>query len=150
MAVFSRLRLNRAGLLFVVGIIVLGALVTGGIFLVKNHGEAVRRDQAVKIAEAKLKDQSKTPTSTQPITAGNPDNQTSSDPATTGANTATGNEAGGAGTVAATGAAGTSNTSALPKTGPDDVQSLGRTIIVAILALSVAFYVSSRRTTRTL
>jgi hypothetical protein len=165
MAVFGRRRLTRTGLLFVIGIIVLGGLVTGGIFLVKNHGEAVRRDQAVKIAEANLKDQSKQPTSTQPVTTGTSSTPDSSQ--TTGSGTGTGTGSGATTTAAAPGGPnttststsptsnpdtstnGTSNASSLPVTGPNDLQSLGRTIIIAIVAFSVAFYVSSRRTVRT-
>lgn len=165
MAVFGGRRLTRTGLLFVIGIIVLGGLVTGGIFLVKNHGEAVRRDQAVKIAEANLKDQSKQPTSTQPVTTGTSSTPDSSQ--TTGSGTGTGTGSGATTTAAAPGGPnttststsptsnpdtstkGASNASSLPVTGPNDFQSLGRTIIIAIVAFSVAFYVSSRRTVRT-
>ena len=56
MTLFGGWRITRAGILFIVGVLVLGAIVTGGIFLVKNHGEAVRRDEAIKIAEQTLKD----------------------------------------------------------------------------------------------
>lgn len=131
MAVFGRLsgwRLTRTGVLFVIGIIVLGGLVTGGIFLVKNHGEAVRRDQAVKIAEQNLKDQSQT--STQPVNASDSSNSGNTDTTNTTGTTAT-TDAGSA--------------AALPVTGIDEMQFLGRVAMLAVLALSAAYYVASRR-----
>ena len=155
MAVLGGRRLTRTGMLFVVGIIVLGGLVTGGIFLVKNHGEVVRRDQAVKIAEQNLKDQAKQPTSTQPVTAGAASTPDSSQASGTGSGSAGG---GGTNTTSTstsptsstdTGTNGMSNASTLPVTGPNDLQALQRTIIIAIVAFSVALYVSSRRTAPT-
>lgn len=139
MVVFGGRRLTRTGLLFVIGIIVLGGLVTGGIFLVKNRGEAVRRDQAVKIAEANLKDQSKTPTATQPVNGGTAEkDQTNTAGTGTSATTSTDT-----GTSDKTGVG--SDASALPVTGPDDVLMFGRSMIVAILVFSVVSYVASRR-----
>jgi len=132
MAVFGGWRLTRTGILFVIGILVLGGLVTGGIFLVKNHGEAVRRDEAVKVAEQALKDKSEA--ESKPIATDTANDSTVSE-ATPGAN---------GGTVATT----TPNSSQLPQTGP--AESLQQVIIVAILALSVSFYIASRRTRHTL
>jgi hypothetical protein len=147
MAVFGGRRLTRTGLLFVIGIIVLGGLVTGGIFLVKNHGEVVRRDQAVKIAETNLKDQSKAPTATQPVNGGTADKD-QTNKAGTGASSAPSADTGtntNPNTNTNTNTASSSDTSALPVTGPDDLLIFGRTIIVAILAFSVVSYVASRR-----
>lgn len=139
MAVLGGYRLTRAGILFIIGILVLGGLVTGGVFLVKNHGEAVRRDQAVKIAEQNLKDQSKT--EAQPVKTSDSSN-TNKTNATNATNTA--------GTDTTTAAATASNTANLPVTGIDDLQVLGNSAILAILALSVAYYVASRRAARDL
>jgi hypothetical protein len=140
MAIFGGWRLTRTGVLFVVGILVLGGLVTGGIFLVKNHGEAVRHDQAVKTAEQNLKDQSKT--AAQPTnTSGSSNSGTAGTTNTSGA---------GANTNASTDTTTTtanSSTAALPVTGIDDLQVLGHAAILAVLALSAAYYVTSRRAT---
>ena len=122
MALLGGWRLTRTGVLFVIGILVLGGLVTGGIFLVKNHGEAVRRDEAVKVAEQTLKDQSEV--STQPV------NDTDDDSAETNTSPET--------SVATTGA----QANKLPETGPSDVANV---LTVTVLALSVSFYVASRR-----
>jgi hypothetical protein len=134
MAVLGGWRLTRSGVLFIVGILVLGGLVTGGIFLVKNHGEAVRHDQAVKIAEQNLKDQSKT--AAQPTNAsdsGNSSNTGATNTGGTDTNTDT------------TTATDTSSSSELPVTGINELQVLGQAAIFAALALSAAYYLTSRR-----
>ncbi|MDB5159868.1 MAG: hypothetical protein JWO99_131 [Candidatus Saccharibacteria bacterium] len=136
MAVLGGWRLTRTGLLFVVGILVLGGLVTGGVFLVKNHGEAVRRDQAVKVAEQNLKDQSQV--ATQPVNADNSSSSANSDAAKTDSTSTTTDSSS---TTTTTG----STATALPETGIDDFKTLGSALIVAILAFSVASYVASRR-----
>ena len=128
MAVLGGWRLTRTGLFFIIGILVLGGLVTGGVFLVKNHGEAVRRDQAVKVAEQNLKDQSQV--ATQPVNTA-----TSSDASSDAAKTNSTSTATTAG----------ANATKLPETGIDDFKTLGNTIIVAIFTFSVASYVASRR-----
>jgi cytoskeletal protein RodZ len=139
MAAFNGWRLTRTGILFVVGILVLGGLVTGGIFLVKNHGEAVRHDQAVKIAEQNLKDQSQT--STQPVTSS--DSSNSGNSSNTDTTTATDGSTDTTTTAAA-------SPSELPVTGIDDLQFIGRAAMLAVLALSAAYYVASRRATQRL
>lgn len=138
MAVLGGWRLTRMGLLFIIGILVLGGLVTGGIFLVKNHGEAVRRDQAVKVAEQNLKDQSQV--TTQPVNTAT-SSDASSDAAktnSTSTDTATSSATSTAKTVGA-------NATKLPETGFDDFKALGNTIIVAVFTFSVVSYVASRR-----
>jgi len=135
MAVFGGWRLTRTGILFVVGILVLGGLVTGGVFLVKNHGEAVRRDQAVKVAEQNLKDQSQV--ATQPV---NTDNSSSNSSANSDQNS-TSTTGSGSSATTTTGV----SADALPETGIDGLQSLGSILIVAILAFTTASYVASRR-----
>lgn len=132
MAVLGGWRLTRTGVLFVVGIIVLGGLVTGGVFLVKNHGEAVRRDQAVKVAEQNLKDQSQV--ATQPVN--NSDNSSSNSDQNSTNTTDTGSTS-----TTTTG----SDATALPETGIDGLQSLGSILIIALLAFTTASYVASRR-----
>ena len=123
MAMFGGWRLTRAGVLFFVGVIVLAGLVTGGIFLVKNHGEAVRREEAIKIAEKNLEDQSKPDTIAVDTEATAPADDVET---VTTATTATAAEA-------------------LPATGIDDLAGIGRILIVAVIAFAATSYISSRR-----
>ena len=134
MAIFGGWRLTRTGILFVIGIIVLAGLVTGGVFLVKNRGEATRRAEAVKIAEQNLKDQSEV--AVQPVTV-----QETAAEAQTNQTTATATE-----TVTAA----ASTAESLPQTGPAELQALGRILIVTLLAFSASFYVASRRVAKDL
>ena len=135
MAAFGGWRLTRTGVLFVIGIVVLAGLVTGGIFLVKNRGEAVRRDEAVKIAEQNLKDQSEAATPVTPTATEETNNNSTDVPMD-------GSVAGVFVTEADTSG---KDAAQLPETGPNDLQAISRIMIVAVLALSVALYVSSRR-----
>ena len=137
MAMLSGWRITRVGILFVIGVIVLGGLTYGGITLVKQRGEQVRRDQAIAIAEKNLTSQSATTPST---TATPPTESSESSPAA--------NHVGTAATDATTSgnAASTDTTTAqLPQTGFDGA---GRLVVVTVLSLSVAFYVASRRAVR--
>jgi len=138
MAVFGGYRLTRTGVLFIVGILVLGGLVTGGIFLVKNHGEAVRRGEAVKVAEKSLEEQSKT--SAEGFGASNTDGNSGTDAAKP-----SGPDAAPSTTPSTTPAQTTPAPSELPVTGIDDLQFIGRAAILATLAISGAYYVASRR-----
>ena len=52
------IRVTRAGMGLAVGIILLAAVVFGGLWLVKDRGEQARREEAVKIAEQKLNEES--------------------------------------------------------------------------------------------
>ena len=144
MVILGGWRLTRAGILFIVGILVLGGLVTGGIFLVKNHGEAVRRDQAVKVAEQNLKDQSRV--ATQPVNANSTSSNADSDAAKTNSTTTDTGTSSATNTAVVAG----STAAALPETGIDDVKTLGSTFIVAIFTFSVASYIASRRAARNL
>jgi hypothetical protein len=129
MAAFGGWRLTRTGFLFVIGIIVLGGLVTSGVFLIKNHGEAVRQQQAAKIAEQNLKENSAT---TQPK-----DTNTSTQTSTaTHANTDT--------TTATT----TTNAAQLPVTGIDPVSTIETAGILAVLAFAAASFLASVRINR--
>jgi cytoskeletal protein RodZ len=130
MAIFGGWRLTRFGVLFFVGIILLASLVTGGVLLVKNRGEAARREEAVQIAEQELKEQSEV--ATQPVNA--PDKTEEATPTTP---TATESEP-----VVAV------ETEALPETGPQEIAAIGRILAVTMLALAVSLYVASRRAVR--
>ncbi|MFZ2126212.1 MAG: hypothetical protein WAV04_01755 [Candidatus Microsaccharimonas sp.] len=117
MSIFNGWRITRAGVVFVAGIIILAGLVFGGIWLVNQRGEQARRDEAIKIAEQQLQEQSEVAaeTNSEPVQA--EETQT---------NTATSTSA---------------NAAELPATGPELMQLLA----IALLALSVGYYVTSRR-----
>ena len=136
MALFGGWRLTRTGILFVVGVVVLAALVFGGIVLVRQRGDQVRRDEAVKVAEQNLKNDSGV--AVVPATESNDANKATTD-TNTGADTTIPGTTSADSTVAAA-----TDSDQLPKTGPAD--DFGRIISVTILASSVAFYVASRRT----
>ena len=127
MAIFGGWRLTRLGVLFFVGIILLAGLVTGGVLLVKNRGEAARREEAVQIAEQELKDQSEV--ATQPVNAP----ETAEEAAPT---TPTDTESEPVAVVEA---------EALPETGPQEIAAIGRILAVAMLAFATSLYVASRR-----
>lgn len=130
MAIFGGWRLTRAGILFIVGVLVLGAIVTGGVFMVKNQGEAVRRDEAIKIAEQTLKDQSEV--ATQPVN----EPEKVEEAATTTPTSAKSEP-----TVAV-------ETKVLPETGPEESAVIGRIFVVTMLSLAVSLYVASRHALR--
>jgi hypothetical protein len=119
MAIFDGWRITRAGVVFVVGILVLAGLVFGGIWFVNERGEQARRDEAIKIAEQQLEEQSEVATETNNGTA----------PA---------EEEGANGPILST--SGEENVE-LPETGPEIVHILA----ITALTLSAAYYVGSRR-----
>ena len=117
MAIFNEWRITRAGILFVVGIIVLAGLVFGGIWLVRERGEQARREDAIKVAEENLQKQSEV--ATQPNNNGQQTGANTQPPA---AAPPTGVE--------------------LPATG---IADLAPVLVLAIVALAAGYYVSSRR-----
>lgn len=119
MAIFNGWRITRAGVVFVVGILVLAGLVFGGIWFVNERGEQARRDEAIKIAEQQLEEQSEVATETNSGTVSADEEQEN------GATPSTGSE----------------ENVELPETGAEIMQILA----VTMLTLSVAYYVSSRR-----
>jgi len=132
MAMLGGWRLTRTGVLFVIGIVVLAGLVTGAVFLVKGRGEQVRRDEAVKVAEQNLREQSQGPI------ASDTDNDAAEQEAKAKAEAdAKAAEEAKNAEIAAV------DPNQLPQTGPAD--DFGRILVVTILATSVAFYVGSRR-----
>lgn len=64
MAIFQGWRITRAGVVFVGGLIILAVLIFGGIWFVQNRGEQTRREEAIKVAEQNLQEQSKPPVET--------------------------------------------------------------------------------------
>ena len=121
MAVLNGWRLTRAGVVFVLGIVLLGALVFGGIWFVKERGEQARRDEAIKVAEAQLEEQSEV---NQTPIAEEAQNNGSTNAPTTGTTQAT--------------------TVELPATGAE----AGHIVAIAALAIATSYYAASRRATQ--
>lgn len=144
MAGFSGARITRAGIIFIIGIVVLAGLVFGGVMIAKNRGEQVRRDEAIKIAEQTLKDQSEA-IATEAVDGTTPETTGSTGSTSPTGSTGSTGSVGTNGVVATTGTATTGTaTTQLPATGP--TADLGRLASVTILAVSIAVYVASRRT----
>jgi FtsZ-interacting cell division protein ZipA len=128
MAILNGWRITRTGVVFVIGVMVLVALVLGGIWLVRDRGEQTRRQEAAKIAEQNLQAQSEAPADVVQSTNNGtvaPTESTETDSplvATT------------------TGAA----QSTLPETGID----VSRVAIISVLVLAIAYYATSRRAVR--
>ena len=123
MAILNGWRLTRRGVLFVAGIIVLAGLVFGGIYFVRERAEQARRAEAVKIAEQNLQDQSEG--TGQSATETHPPAEETKDDQ---------KESSG------------SSTDELPATGAE----LNHVVIITMLSLAGAFYVTSRRAARDL
>lgn len=121
MAILGGWRLTRTGVLFVVGVVVLVALVGGAIWYVRERGEQARRDEAIKIAEQNLETQSNEPVAIS-TENGQSAGETSDDEATS--------------TPAAE-----SSSAELPQTGFEPYSIL----VIGILALAASYYASSRR-----
>ena len=124
-------QVTRAGVGLVVGIIILAALVFGGLWLVRERGEQARREEAIAIADQQLKDESNQETAINTDEAST-ESSTESQTETSGAQSSA-NQAGNA----ASGAAVTE----LPQTGPQETAI----VVFGIVAFAVASFVRSRK-----
>jgi uncharacterized protein HemX len=129
MAFLSGLRVTRTGIVFIVGVMVLIAVVIGAIFIVRDRGEQVRRQEEVRVAQQNLEDQSKTiPEETKPAATSSPRSSSEGEE-----NPPVQNDT-----------ASSASSDALPETGAD----LGTLLVVTLLALSASYYVVSRQAVR--
>jgi len=131
MAAFNGWRLTRAGVVFVVGIIVLALVVFGVIMFVRERGEQARRDEAIAVAEQNLEAQSEVSTSET--------SDTTTETETTPAESAP--------TVPTPTTPSAQQTAQLPATG---IEGIGPVIILAFVTLAISYYATSRRTARDL
>lgn len=126
-------RVTRAGVALTVGIIVLTGLILGGFFLVKNQGEQARRDEAIKIAEQNLKEQSENGVA---LNEGDKKDESKQEETSEQEQGASGEG------MPATGGTGGQSVTELPQTGAGDALPIvGAGLIVL---LSVAYYQSRR------
>ena len=127
-------RVTRAGVGLIIGIIVVGALVFGGLYLAKERGEQARRDDAIKIAQKNLEAQSeKGPGALTPGTPGATETETGTKTDTTGQ--------GSTGAPLTEGGVGE-----LPQTGPSEVLSA---LTAGMLTFSSVAYIRSRSALKT-
>ncbi|MGV9002348.1 MAG: hypothetical protein ACOH18_05340 [Candidatus Saccharimonadaceae bacterium] len=133
------LRITQTGVALTVGIIVVTGLMIGGFFIVKNSGEQARREDAIKIAEQSLNDQSN-----NGVALNNDSNKTSNE-STTSPDEATTNDGTTTESADSSSHAETSNQTAtqLPQTGP--VNQLVNLMVIALLTFSIVTYVTSYR-----
>jgi hypothetical protein len=138
-------RITRAGVWLTVGIIGLGLLVLGGLYIAGQRGEQARRDEAIAIAENNLNEQSKNET---PVLGGGDD--TASEEATsgqTGGATMTEKETSttDSGSTSSSNATTSTNTAVteLPQTGPSS--DIAVIAIIATVTYFVASFISSRK-----
>lgn len=119
MAIFDGWRITRTGILFVIGILVLGGLVTTGLWMAKDRGEQARQDEAIQIAEEQLEDQS-----SNPVVIATEDQQDETRDDSEESVVATTNEA----------------QEELPATGPEM-----NLLAIAALTIATSYFIASRR-----
>ena len=139
MAVYTK----RTGLALTVGIIILSLVALGGLYLVKNQGEQARREEAVKVAEERLKAESEQEVALENGAA----NESATEEVVVEEESQAGSEqSAGSGTGAGQGNGG--NVAAaeeLPQTGSSEVLTA---VALGVLTFSVATYAVSRNNLR--
>jgi FtsZ-interacting cell division protein ZipA len=127
-------QVTRAGVGLVVGIIILGALVLGGMWLVRERGEQARREEAITIADQQLRAESD-----QDIAIAPPEDKNNDAPAKPEESTTTGQtESSNDSPVTATPPAAATE---LPQTGPGAISIVG----IGLLSFAVASFLHSRK-----
>jgi LPXTG-motif cell wall-anchored protein len=136
-------RITRAGVALTVGIIILTGLLIGGLFWVRQSGEQARRDEAVKIAEQNLEDQSgndvalnEGDASKDEASNGDKSNTTDSEKTDNTSDTSTED-------MPSTGAGTPEDADELPQTGTADVAPF---IALGLITFAGVSYYRSRRT----
>ena len=140
MAVYTK----RTGLALTVGIIILSLVALGGLYLVKNQGEQARREEAVKVAEERLKAESEQEVALENGAAN--ESVTEEETVVEEESQAGSEQSAGSGTGAGQGNGG--NVAAaeeLPQTGSSEVLTA---VALGVLTFSVATYAVSRNNLR--
>lgn len=73
MAAFTGWRITRAGMIFIIGVVLLAALAFVSVYIVVQRGEQARREEAIAVAEKQLEAETEviaqeTPASEAPVT----------------------------------------------------------------------------------
>lgn len=132
------MHITRTGVTLTVGIIVLTALLTGGLFWVKNAGEQARRQEAITTAEQNLKDEAD-----KDVAIGEDKEKTESSQSGESGSSSTSESAGTSSDSSSTAGDSSSSTSALPQTGPADTVLVAA--ILGVATFAATGYVQSRR-----
>jgi FtsZ-interacting cell division protein ZipA len=123
---------TRAGVGLVIGIIILGLLVFGGLWLVRERGDQARRQEAINIANEQLKSESE-----QGVALNNDKNQSSnSQSQNSGSQSSNSTSQSGSSTSNTS-----SNASELPQTGPKETTA----VVLGFLTFAVVSFVRSRK-----
>ena len=121
------MHITRTGVTLTVGIIVLTALLIGGLFWVKNAGEQARHDQAITAAEETLKNETDNSPIAKEDEKGSESNDNSADN----------------GNVVSSGSSSSTSASNLPETGTSEVFITA--LLLGLVAYAMAIYFQSRR-----
>lgn len=127
MAIFNGWRITRTGIIFVVGLVILAGLVFAGVYWVSQRGEQARREEAIKVAEQNLEQQSE-PIAQEETTEETTESETNNQPV-----------------AVEEGAGQGAQEQSLPETGGVELMAL---MGVTALALAAGYYVQSRRLAR--
>ena len=135
------MRVTRAGVGLIIGIIVLAGLVWGGLYLVKERGEVARRNETLKLAEQKLNDESNKDVA---LNQGDKENSdTAKNEGETNNSGASSNTSSDSASLPSTGPS--QSVTELPQTGPTDLLAI---IPLAAITFAVGSYVASRKALR--
>ena len=137
-------RITRAGVALTVGIIVVTGLIIWGLFWIRGAGEQARQDEAMKIAQQQLEEESRNDVA---LNDGDEEKANENESQSSGENSTSNNsseESASNQTSSGTSSTSTSGGTAseLPQTGAGDVAPA---FILALLTFSVASYVVSKR-----
>lgn len=137
-------RITGAGVALTVGIIVVTGLIVGGFFWARQTADQARRDEAVKIAEEQLNEQSNDEVALNEGDENKDENQGQS--STNGSENGTSSES--EGTIPSTGSDvnESDSVSELPQTGP--AETLGSLLALGGLSFAVTAYLVSRQKLR--
>jgi LPXTG-motif cell wall-anchored protein len=138
MARFVWVRPTRSGVLMIVGIVVLAALLLGGLFWLKQSGEQARRGEAISTAEQQLQQESDKGVA---LNEGDKDQDTSKDQQTN--NDQTQSESSSAPNEGSSNSSTPQSVTELPQTGPET--NLLGPIVVALVTFAAVSYYRSRR-----
>lgn len=139
-------RITGAGVALTVGIIIVTGLIIGGLFWIRGAGEQARRDEATKIAQQQLEEESRNDVALNDgdeEKASENESHSSAESGTSnnGNEQSTSTHTGGATSDSNTSTAGGA-ASELPRTGAGDIMPV---VALALLVFSMASYIVSKR-----
>lgn len=136
MARFAWVRPTRGGVLMIIGIIVLAALLLGGLFWLKQSGEQARRGEAISTAEQQLQQESD-----KGVALNEGDTPQDQDKDQQSSNTQT--QSGSSATTNETNSSNLQNATELPQTGLE-TNVFGLIVAALVTFVAVSYYRSRR------